>query len=356
MIRQFPQAALEVRCDIPGAGLDNIALAQDAQGCQAGGTADGMAGVGQAMGELAAVGKQHVGYAVAHHHAAQGDVAIGNALGEGQQVGLEVVGLAAEPVAGAAKATDDLVHHQQDIPLAADALDLGPVGIGGNDHATGALYGFGDKCRDLVLAQLVYLRFQLSGHAQPERRGAVVAPFDEPVGLVDMVYIVQAVGLGVHGAHAAQGGGGDGRAVVGVAAADDVFLLRLAQQAVVTLDQAYIGVVGLGAGIGKEHVVELRRRDFHQRPGQFHRGLVGTLEKIIVEGQLLQLGVDRILDALLAIPQVAAPEPRHAIQHFVAVAVIDIDVFGPGNDAPALFAVILQVGERVEVVSLVQLL
>ena len=207
------------------------------------------------------------------------------------------------------------------------------------------------------------------------------------MGLVDVVHIVQAMDLGVHCAgvgrpNAPGGGGGAGRRCLrdcrgahhwwraGAPAAHyvgDVFHRTIqadlpartcgfAQQCVIALDQADIGVVGLGAGIGKEHVVELGRGDLHQRTGQFHRRLVGTLEKIIVERQFLQLGVDGVLDALLAVSQVATPQARHAIQHLVAIAVIDINVFRPGNDPPTLLAVILQVGERVQVVGLVQLL
>ena len=106
----------------------------------------------------------------------------------------------------------------------------------------------------------------------------------------------------------------------------------------------------------KNSVVELRRRHLHQRPGQLHGRLVGALEEIVVEGQVIQLGGNRVLDRLLAVTQVTAPQAGHAVEHLVAVAVIDVDMLGTGNDTPALLAVIMQVGKGMQVVSLVQLL
>ncbi len=101
-----------MRCDVPRRLLDDVAFAQDLQGCQTRGAGGRVARVGQAVGELTLVGKQYVGDPVADHDAAQGDVAVGDRLGEGHQVGLEVVSLATEPVAGASETADHLVHDQ----------------------------------------------------------------------------------------------------------------------------------------------------------------------------------------------------------------------------------------------------
>jgi len=68
------------------------------------------------------------------------------------------------------------------------------------------------------------------------------------------------------------------------------------------------------------------------------------------------LGRYSVLYALLAVAQVATPQAGHAVQHFVPVAVVDINVLRAGNNAPAILAVIPQVGKRVEVVGLVQCL
>ena len=174
------------------------------------------------------------------------------------------------------------------------------------------------------------------------------------MGLVDVVDVIQPPGLGVHGTHAAQGRRGDGGTVVGVLATDDLLLVGLAEQVVIAFHQAQVGIVGLGAGVGEEHMVELRRGDLHQGPGQLHRRLVGALEEVVVKRQFLQLGVNGVADGLLAVTQVAAPQSGHAVEQLVAVGVVDVDVLGAGNDTPALLAVILQVGKRVQVVGLVQ--
>ena len=159
--------------------------------------------------------------------------------------------------------------------------------------------------------------------------------------LVDVVHVIQAPRLLVHGAHTAQRGGCNGGAVIGILATDNVFLFRLALQIVIAMYQAQVGVVGFRPGIGEKHMVELRRCYIDQCLGQFHRGLVGTLEKIVVVGQFLQLCVDRVDDAFLAVAQVAAPQSRHAIEHPVTVAVIDIDMFRAGHNPAAVLAVIL---------------
>ena len=162
------------------------------------------------MCELAAACQQYIGNLIAHHHAAQGDVAVGNGFGEGHQVGLQVISLATKPVAGAAEAADDLIHDQQDVPLVADTLDLGPVSVRRDNYAAGALNRLGNKGRDIVLAQFIYLGLQLPGHTKPELLRTVVTAFRKPIGLVDVVNVIQAVGLFMHGAHAAQGGSGNG--------------------------------------------------------------------------------------------------------------------------------------------------
>jgi hypothetical protein len=57
-----------------------------------------MAGIGEAVIELAALLDQHLGHAVADQHAAQRHVAGGDALGEGDQVRLDAEQLGREPV------------------------------------------------------------------------------------------------------------------------------------------------------------------------------------------------------------------------------------------------------------------
>ena len=76
---------------------------------------------------------------------AERDVAGADPLRAGDQVGREAVALAAEPAAEPAEAGDHLVGDEQDVALAADALDLGPVAVGRRDRAAGADHRLADE-------------------------------------------------------------------------------------------------------------------------------------------------------------------------------------------------------------------
>ena len=77
--------------------------------------------------------------------------AVAERLGHGDDVGLHAEVLEAEPLAGAAEAGLDLVDHEQDAPLVAQALDALEVLGGGRVDAALALHGFeqdgGDRWR-----------------------------------------------------------------------------------------------------------------------------------------------------------------------------------------------------------------
>ncbi len=165
-----------------------------------------------------------------------------------------------------------------------------------------------------------------------------------------MVYVIQAPHLLVHGVHTAQGAGGNSGAVVGVSATDEVLFVGFAQQVVIAVYQADVSVVGFRAGVGEEDVVEALGRDLDQRPGQLDSGLVGTAEKVVVEGQLLQLPVNGLDDLVLAVAKVAAPEAGHAVEQLVAVGIVDINVLCAVHDAAAAGRVVAQISKRMEVV------
>ena len=157
--------------------------------------------------------------------------------------------------------------------------------------------------------------------------------------------------LRVHAAHAAEGGAGHGRAVVRVVAADEDRALGLAQQVPVAPHHAHHGVVAFRAGAGEEDVLELRRRHLGEQLGQLDGGRRGRLEEAVVEGQraqLLRRGIDQ---CLLAVADVDAPQARHRVEDLLAVAVPQIDVLAPGDDARALARECLEVGERMEIVG-----
>jgi len=162
------------------------------------------------------------------------------------------------------------------------------------------------------------------------------------------------IALGVHGAHAAERGRRHRGAVVGVAAADHGFALRLLEQIPVAPHQPQVGVVGLGAGAGIKHMLEAapghRRRQLGQARRQPHRGLVRGLEKAVVVGQLEHLRVCGIGQLAPPVADVDAPQPAHGVQQPLALAVPDVDALAVGDHARALGRQRLVVGEGVQVV------
>ena len=283
-----------------------------------------MAAVGVAVVELAALLYQHLGYAVAHHHAAQRDVAAGNGLGKSHQVGLVAKFFIRKPVAQAAKGANHLVADEQDAVFVNDALDLGPVGGRRNDHATGPLHRLANKGRHLVRADFQNFCFQ------PARRpyakgvaGLAGQAFLEKVGLLNVRDVGnRQIALRVHAAHAAQRGPGHGAAVVAVNPPNNHLALGLAQQIPVAAHHAHIGVIALTSAGRIKHV--LKAAVAHSRSQGRQLGCqgggrhVGGLEKAVVVRQLHHLRVRRVGQLFAAIAYVHAPQAAHGVQHAFA--------------------------------------
>ncbi len=81
--------------------------------------------------------------------------------------------------------------------------------------------------------------------------------------------------LRVHALHAAEAGTGHGRAVIAVVAADEDVLLRLVLHRPEMPHHAQDGVVGFRAGVGKEDVVQISRRQLGELGRQ--AGSVGSV-------------------------------------------------------------------------------
>ena len=114
-----------------------------------------MAGVRAAVEERGRGGiPERLAHAPRDDDRAEGDVAGADPLRAGDQVGREAVALAAEPAPEPAEAADHLVRDEQDVALAADALDLGPVAVGRRDHAARADHRLADEPGG-ALAELV---------------------------------------------------------------------------------------------------------------------------------------------------------------------------------------------------------
>ena len=176
-------------------------------------------------------------------------------------MGADVEGLAAEPVAGAAKAGDHLVRDQKDFVFVADALDFGPVAVRRDDHAACALNGFGDEGRDVFLAQFEDLGLQLARALKPEVFGAVIAPFQIPMRLVDMVDAGNGqAALGMHPRHAAKAAAAHGAAVIAVLARDDMGLGGFALHRPIVAHKADVGVICFRTGPCEKDMVQIARR------------------------------------------------------------------------------------------------
>src|SRR3546814_2577361 len=79
-----------------------------------------------------------------------------------------------EPLAEPAEAADHVVADQQDTVFAADRLDPGPIALGRDDHAAGALHRLADEGRDLLRADLEDLLLHRVGRRFAE--GARILP------------------------------------------------------------------------------------------------------------------------------------------------------------------------------------
>ena len=230
-------------------------------------------------------------------------------------------GLAAEPVAGAPEAGDHLIRDQQDAVFVADALNLGPVAVGRNDHATRALHRLADKGRNLVDAQFQDHLFQLAGAQQAEFVGRHVAAFGIPVRLSDMDDPADHPAMSMDRGHAAQAAAAHGGAVVAVLAGDDHRLFRLALDVPVAAHETNVRVIGLGPRSGKEHMVQIARGQFGQLGGKGNGRDMRCLKEGVVIAQFFHLARGNFGQFLAPVADVDAPQARHAVDDPVTFAV-----------------------------------
>ena len=120
--------------------------------------------------------------------------------------------------------------------------------------------------------------------------------------------------------------------------------------------QAQDGVVGLGAGIDEEGMVEVARRQFGQLGRQFDGRLGGALEEAVVVGQLRHLLRRHLAQLLAAVADVDAPQAGEGIEQLVALGIPDIAALALGEDARALLRQCGVVVERMQVVLGIELL
>ena len=355
MVREFAPAGRPIGRDLGADPLDDPLTLQDLQIGIGDCGRDRVTRVGEAVEELTALPDQHLGDTVRDHQGTEGLVTRGDGLGEGHEVGAGPEVLAAEPLAGAPEAADDLVRREEDAVAVDDALDLGPVGARRDDDAAGALHRFGDEGRDFIGADLEDLGLEFTRRLQTELVGIEVSAALEPIGLgdVDDAGDGQAA-LRVHRLHATEGSTGHGAAVVAVPAADDHLPLRLAAQFPVAARHPQHRVVRFAAGAGEERMLELGRRKPRQTVRQLDGGRVRALEEAVVVRQLLHLTVGGLGEFAATIAERHAPKPRHPVEDAIALGVVQVHPLGVGDDPRTARCQRLVVGERMQVVRGVQ--
>ena len=190
-----------------------------------------------------------------------------------------------------------------------------------------------------------------------EGLGRELAALGVPVGCDDVLEARERqVRLRMHRRQAREARGRERDAVVAEVAADDRLLRWPAHQVPEEAHELDRGVVGLGARVGEEHALEAGRRQLGEPRGELDRGRRRALEEGVVIGQQLHLAARRLDELGAAVAEVDAPQPRHAVEDPVALAVPQPAALGAGDDARARAARELGgIGERVQVMAAVEL-
>ncbi|CAM2138111.1 hypothetical protein PT2222_100124 [Paraburkholderia tropica] len=356
MIREgLAQLLLEVRTRIGLHALDDLLVAQQLQVRDGHGGGHRMTRVREAVIEVAVL-DQRLGHAVVKAHRAHRHITAREALGHRDEVRLETEVLMREPFARAAETADHFVGAQQNVVLAADALDFRPVGRRREDHAARALERLADEGGHVLRAHFENLRFELPGAREAEFLGRHVAlGFAVEIRLIDMNDVLDLRRhLLVHIAHAAERAARDGRTVIRVAARDHDLLRRLALREPVLMHDAQHGVVAFRAAVAIEEVVERFRRDFGEQRREFDHRRMRGLEERVVERQLQHLLVGGVREFLAAIAYVHAPQTGHAVDDLVAVRVPQIHALGLHDHAAAGLVQRAHVRKRMDVMRGVQ--
>ena len=248
-VRQRGQALTEVRTDPLHVPTDVLTL-ENGDVLQRGGTAHGMARVGEAVGEHRPLGlgnADHVIDLVGDDGGRQRGVRRGQTLGRRDDVGHDPEGvLAGEHVAETPEGGHHLVGHVQDPVLGAGLTHALQVAGRRHEHAAGTHDRLGEEAGHVLGPESLDLGPELDNQLRPVllRRGALRSsvqvgarhPLDER--------LADDVETNVVVLHAGQRHGHVGGPVVPVGAGDQHLLLGLAEHVEVVVDEAHRGVVG----------------------------------------------------------------------------------------------------------------
>ena len=215
-----------------------------------------MAGVGEAVqpGLILRRAVHGVEDAVADLDAAQRQVTAGDPFGEGQDVRFDAETVQREHLAGAPEAADHLVGDQQNVVLVADGAHTRKIVVRRHEYAADALHRLGDhrghRLRPFTQDRLLQIARRSLAHRLAFLQVALVAVWVGRVA-VDEVGHQRAKHLVIAG-NAGGAGGGQGDAVIGLAAGDDLDLVRLPLPLPEIAGRLERGVVAFRAAAGEE--------------------------------------------------------------------------------------------------------
>ena len=152
----------------------------------------------------------------------------------------------------------------------------------------------------------------------------------------------------VEGIQPGQRGAGQGDAMIGPVAGDDLLAGLFAARIGGIPHELDLGVVGFRAGVGEEHLAHRHGRDFLQLLGQGDARLMALAAEDMAERQRPHLRRRGFGQFLLAPAQRRAPQPAHRLQIVLAVGVMDKDAPAARDHGGAGFAQPRQVGEGMQ--------
>ena len=214
--------------------------------------------------------------------------------------------------------------------MVADGAHAGEVVVGRHEYAADALHRFGDHCGH-GFGPFADDRFlQIAGCGRADGFALVEVAF---VAIrmgrvaVDEVGHQRAKHLVVAG-DAGGASGGEGDAVIGLAAGDDLDLVGLPLAFPEIAGGLEGGVIGFGAAGGEKCRFEAGVSVAGEFVGQFAGGQVGHAGEVGGIGQLFHLGVGGLRQLGAAIADIHIPETGHGIEDLAAVGGVEPDAFG----------------------------
>ena len=226
-----------------------------------------------------------------------------------------------------------LVGDVEHIVFSADVVGPLLIALRRNDYTAGGEQGLGDEAGDLVGAKLENLLLEVADALIAE---LLLRHALRPAIGVGHRQVVDGVLLEIQIAAVARlagdGGAEIGAAVIGIFPGDDVLLLRLAGEVEEVLNEAQGGIDGGGPAGGEEHMLQIAGRVFRQLGAE----LDGRRRRDQAEGRIVaeapRLIGDGLHHLLAGVADIHAPHPAHAVDHLLAVGVVDIDALGLGDD------------------------